>query len=381
MRKDPRVGGCDKGTGKVTKNPTQKSPRYHLRRCPEEEDEGDRHLNQNATPGPNPQTLAPQGPIEYWGLDEFCRRNSTQFEGGFAPEAANEWIQSLECIFRAMGCSNDTENWSEYALRQMESEGQAITWEAFKEKFLQKYFPTDLKRKKEMEFLWLEQGVLSVGEYATKFEELARYCPYYDLEVDGRSKCTKFESGLKPKLKAMFGYQEISDFPTLVNKCRMYKDDLRTEEFVACKTNPSRNVGPQRSHIMDKGKWMMFGDNRKPYAPPSGYRSRGPQRSKPLSTPGGFQHDSYPLCSKCGCDTLNLSSLRCGNSPEESDILPNSHLSERVLPKRETQCFNFGNYENLTQARNWSLEREKPRQAARFSLERENLAQARGFVF
>ncbi|KAF1894418.1 hypothetical protein Lal_00027115 [Lupinus albus] len=55
-------------------------------------------------------------------------------------------------------------------------------------------------------------GVLAVrarrpigGEYATKFEELAIYCPYYELEVDGQSKCAKFESSLKPKLKMMFG--------------------------------------------------------------------------------------------------------------------------------------------------------------------------------
>ncbi|KAF1876724.1 hypothetical protein Lal_00031539 [Lupinus albus] len=31
----------------------------------------------------------------------------------------------------------------------------------------------------------------------------------------------------------------------------------------------------------------------------------------------------------------------CGNSPEEWDILPDSRLSERVSPKRETQCFKF----------------------------------------
>ncbi|KAF1876964.1 hypothetical protein Lal_00012438 [Lupinus albus] len=72
---------------------------------------------------------------------------------------------------------------------------------------------------------------MSVGEYAAKFEELARFCPYAELEVDGRSKCSKFESGLKPKMKSMFGHQENADFATLVNKCRMYEDDLTTDEL------------------------------------------------------------------------------------------------------------------------------------------------------
>ncbi|KAF1863388.1 hypothetical protein Lal_00031275 [Lupinus albus] len=86
----------------------------------------------------------------------------------------------------------------------MEAEGQLISWGTSKEKFLQKYFLADLNRKKEMKFLRLEHGNMSVGEYATKFEELARFCPYSELEVDGRSKCSKFESGLKLKFKMMF---------------------------------------------------------------------------------------------------------------------------------------------------------------------------------
>ncbi|KAF1888389.1 hypothetical protein Lal_00039311 [Lupinus albus] len=57
------------------------------------------HLNQNAAQSPNPHPLAPQGPVDYRGLGEFCRRNPNQFEGGFAPDAANEWVQDLERIF------------------------------------------------------------------------------------------------------------------------------------------------------------------------------------------------------------------------------------------------------------------------------------------
>ncbi|KAF1883528.1 hypothetical protein Lal_00002592 [Lupinus albus] len=118
----------------------------------------------------------------------------------------------------------------------MESEGHTITLEDFKGKFLQKYFLVDLKRKREMEFLQLEQRDMSVGDYEAKFEELPRYCPYYELEVDGRSKSAKFEFGLKPKLKMIFGHQEISDFPTLVNKCvilGMFAPDSGTNVFIA----------------------------------------------------------------------------------------------------------------------------------------------------
>ncbi|KAF1892769.1 hypothetical protein Lal_00042663 [Lupinus albus] len=89
----------------------------------------------------------------------------------------------------------------------MEVEGQAVTRESFKAKFLQKYFPADLKRKKEMDFPRLEQGNMTVREYAAMFEELAKYCPYYEMDTNGRSKYAKFEVGLKPELKMMFGQQ------------------------------------------------------------------------------------------------------------------------------------------------------------------------------
>ncbi|KAF1869772.1 hypothetical protein Lal_00017349 [Lupinus albus] len=66
-------------------------------------------LNQNPAPSPSSQPLVPPGLAEYRGLDEFYRRNPSQFQGGFAPDATIEWVQGLERIFRAMSCSVRTE--------------------------------------------------------------------------------------------------------------------------------------------------------------------------------------------------------------------------------------------------------------------------------
>ncbi|KAF1865910.1 hypothetical protein Lal_00033370 [Lupinus albus] len=63
------------------------------------------NLNQNHAPSPSSQPLVTPEPAEYRGLDEFCKRNPNQFHGGFAPDAAIEWIQGMERIFRAMNCS------------------------------------------------------------------------------------------------------------------------------------------------------------------------------------------------------------------------------------------------------------------------------------
>ncbi|KAF1869302.1 hypothetical protein Lal_00018394 [Lupinus albus] len=56
-------------------------------------------LNQNAAPSPSSHPLVPPRPVEYRGLDEFYKQKPKQFQGGSAPDAANEWVQSLERIF------------------------------------------------------------------------------------------------------------------------------------------------------------------------------------------------------------------------------------------------------------------------------------------
>lgn len=42
--------------------------------------------------------------------------------------------------------------------QRLEAAGNAITWNNFKNEFLDKYFPTDVCKPKEIEFLELKQG-------------------------------------------------------------------------------------------------------------------------------------------------------------------------------------------------------------------------------
>jgi hypothetical protein len=99
-------------------------------------------------------------------------------------------MQAMERIFRAMVTGEDqkvrlathmlaeeAEYWWTNAKRRLEACG-AVTWARFKTEFLGKYFPEDLRTKKEVEFLNLKQENRSVAEYTAKFEELSRFYPY-----------------------------------------------------------------------------------------------------------------------------------------------------------------------------------------------------------
>jgi len=94
--------------------------------------------------------------------------------------------------------AEEAEYWWTNAKGRLETGGEVVTWARFKTEFLKKYFPEDLRTRKEVEFLNLKQGSSSVVEYAATFEELSRFCPYINDEDDMVSKCVKFESGLRP---------------------------------------------------------------------------------------------------------------------------------------------------------------------------------------
>lgn len=69
-----------------------------------------------------------------------------------------------------------------------------LVWTRFKELFLKKYFPLTKRDEKEIKFLQLTQGSLSLVEYKRKFNELCRFTPY--LVDTEEHKARRFEKRL-----------------------------------------------------------------------------------------------------------------------------------------------------------------------------------------
>jgi hypothetical protein len=130
--------------------------------------------------------------------------------------------------------------------QRLEVAGIVITWDSFKDEFFGKYFPTDVRNKKEIEFLDLKQGNMIVADYPAKFKELLRLCPHYNVVGAEGSKCVKFESGLRPQIKQFIGYQEIRQFSVLVNKCSIYVEDNMARSTHYKSVNEKKNGGQNR---------------------------------------------------------------------------------------------------------------------------------------
>uniref|UniRef100_A0A1S3DWK0 ATP-dependent RNA helicase glh-1-like n=1 Tax=Cicer arietinum TaxID=3827 RepID=A0A1S3DWK0_CICAR len=186
--------------------------------------------------------------------------------------------------------------------------------------FLIKYFPEDIRNRKEMEFVKLEQGNMSVAEYAAKFEELSRYYPLYVGEAGEKSKCIKFEMGLRPESKKQVGMQEIRDFPTLVNKSRIYDEDSRAEKAHYRNTSTMKDKRPMQHN---RGKPYPF--------PPSQSGSRSSGNGKG----NGNSHSDGS-----GRENPNGRGVSNGNSNNKSQVSSNNNGNngDRTTPIRCHMC-------------------------------------------
>ena len=104
-------------------------------------------------------------------------------------------------VFGAHMLAEEADDWWVSTRPTLEDGGEAVTWAVFSREFLRRYFPEDVRGKKEIEFLELKQGDMSVSEYAAKFVELAKFYPHYTAETAEFSKCIKFENGLRAEIK------------------------------------------------------------------------------------------------------------------------------------------------------------------------------------
>ncbi|XP_058745996.1 uncharacterized protein LOC131618857 [Vicia villosa] len=147
-------------------------------------------------------------------LATFQRENPPVFKGKHDPDGALEWLKEIERILDSLETR-----------QRLEVAGEEITWVVFRREFLRKYYPEDVQGKKEIEFLELKQGNMSVTEYAAKFTELAKFYPYYDGAGAEFLKCIKFDNGLRSEIKKDVGYQKIHIFPNLVDSCRIFEED------------------------------------------------------------------------------------------------------------------------------------------------------------
>ena len=80
-------------------------------------------------------------------------------------------------------------------------EARRMPWEAFKAKFLEKYFPEEERDQQEREFLSLVQGTWTVRDYVMQFKRLSHFA--HHIVDTPQKKVKQFHQGLGSHLRHM----------------------------------------------------------------------------------------------------------------------------------------------------------------------------------
>ncbi|XP_049371101.1 uncharacterized protein LOC125836058 [Solanum verrucosum] len=151
---------------------------------------------------PNAREVQPQGEVTNAEFREAIRMlsqfvtNQVGQQRGARHEVTDtsrirEFLRMNPPSFTGSRTTNDPENFWKKGRAEGAPPG---SWVCFKEGFLWRFFPRELREAKVREFLTLKQDSLSFHEYSLKFTQLSRYAP--KMVADMRSRMSLFVAGL-----------------------------------------------------------------------------------------------------------------------------------------------------------------------------------------
>ncbi|XP_043714666.1 uncharacterized protein LOC122663020 [Telopea speciosissima] len=258
-----------------------------------------------------------------------------------------KWVKEMEKAFKFLGCTDEqklvcagyklqyeAEAWWETTRPILEAAHPVLSWEVFKEAFFGNYFPTSVRKKKEIELAELTQGPKSVLEYQQKFEELFFFAPPH-LNND-EVKPQKFEDGLKPQIASIMFPRVNQGYSETVQMAKKIEDKQRDAYHVSQTSN--KRAAP----FFDRG----FNKFMKSFGPSTA--SVLPQRSESessVSRPVYASPSTKAIDTTTPASTAEFKCYSCGQMGHTSRTCYNRRP---VLPARQPACKPQGRVYSVT---------------------------------
>ena len=184
---------------------------------------------------------------------------------------ADHWYRQVERIFEAMEITFDATR-IRLATFRLEGESQIwwdwvkvsrdpemMTYEGFRELFMDKFFPASAKHAKAQEFLDLKQESMTVLKYVAKFTKLARFGDdYVAIDMD---KVWKFEDGLKLSIRGKIVGFLLQDIDSMVKMAMAIEKKIEDAQSIRDagasgkrkKDHPSSSLGKKHKTSFPRG--------------------------------------------------------------------------------------------------------------------------------
>ncbi|KAI3860712.1 hypothetical protein MKX03_014748 [Papaver bracteatum] len=148
-------------------------------------------------------------------LQQYLKLSPEVFSGSPPyPEKAEEWLHNAEHVLKHV--SNDRGTWVNLWNAVMKVEGGTMTWNRFKDLFLNKYVPDAARDRKFYEFMALTKGGMSVSAYNVRFTRLSRYGA--ELIATDEAKAKKFIRVLDPEMRTQLSCLRIRTYEDALNR-------------------------------------------------------------------------------------------------------------------------------------------------------------------
>ncbi|XP_058217426.1 uncharacterized protein LOC131328503 [Rhododendron vialii] len=277
-------------------------------------------------------------------MREFSRRNPPTLDGSSSdPLVADHWLAQIRKLFRALQITEDdlrvnivavqltgeANEWWESVLESRKDARRAtrtvaqanepdienLTWAEFEVLFEEQYFPETSREQMREEFEKLEQGDMTVSEYALKFQSLSRFAP--ELVATEERKCRRFERGLHETVKKFVVAQRKGKFSEVVECARSIETPKETPKNpkVWEPRQPMGGVSSSSRSFGGQGRKRQR-DQMSTLQGPSNFR---PPPSSSFGTQGVSNRPSI-VCHECGqmghiraqCPRLLNTCFTCG---------------------------------------------------------------------
>ncbi|KAI3973480.1 hypothetical protein MKW92_000829 [Papaver armeniacum] len=165
-------------------------------------------------------------------LQHYLKLSPEVFSGSPSdPEKAEEWLQNAEHVLEHV--SSDRGTWVKLVTFKfrgpsrdwwnavMKVEGETMTWNRFKDLFIDKYVPDAARDRKFYEFMSLTKGGMSVSAYNDIFTRLLHYVA--ELIATDEAKAKKFIRGLDPEMRKQLSCLRIKTCEDALNRSLDYE--------------------------------------------------------------------------------------------------------------------------------------------------------------